>query len=72
MKVGLVDVDGHHFPNLALMKISSFHKQQGDTVEWVNYFERYNKVYASKIFTFMPRKNFRCKEYFEQYSLLTL
>lgn len=23
MKIGLIDVDGHHFPNLALMRISA-------------------------------------------------
>lgn len=34
MKVGLIDVDGHHYPNLALMKLSAWHKSQGDTVEW--------------------------------------
>lgn len=51
-KIGLIDVDGHNFPNLALMKIASFHKQQGDHVEWCNFFERYDKVYKSKVFTF--------------------
>jgi radical SAM superfamily enzyme YgiQ (UPF0313 family) len=54
MKTGLVDVDGHHFPNLALMKIANYHKQNGDTVEWVNHLERYDKVYQSKVFTFTP------------------
>lgn len=34
MTVGLIDVDGHNFPNLALMKLSAWHKAQGDTVEW--------------------------------------
>ena len=34
MKVGLIDVDGHGFPNLALMRISAWHKKQGDIVEW--------------------------------------
>lgn len=34
MKIGLIDVDSHNFPNLALMKISAWHKAQGDTVEW--------------------------------------
>jgi hypothetical protein len=34
MKIGLIDVDGHNFPNLALMKISAYHKVKGDTVEW--------------------------------------
>ncbi|GHT19931.1 hypothetical protein AGMMS4957_05370 [Bacteroidia bacterium] len=52
MKIGLIDVDGHHFPNLALMKIANYHKQQGNTVEWVNYFAKYDKVYQSKVFTF--------------------
>ena len=34
MNIGLIDVDGHNFPNLALMRISSYHKARGDTVEW--------------------------------------
>ena len=34
MKVALIDVDGHNYPNLALMKISAFHRMQGDRVEW--------------------------------------
>ena len=49
MKIGLVDVDGHNFPNLALMKIAAYHKKRGDIVEWVNFFERYDKVYISKV-----------------------
>lgn len=52
MKIGLIDVDGHNFPNLALMKISAFHRNCGDSVEWVNYLDRYDKVYMSKVFTF--------------------
>lgn len=35
MKIGLIDVDSHNFPNLPLMKISAFHKKQGDCVEMV-------------------------------------
>ncbi|GHT06372.1 hypothetical protein AGMMS49525_14580 [Bacteroidia bacterium] len=54
MKIGLIDVDGHRFPNLALMKLANYHRQQGDTVEWVNYLEHYDKVYQSKVFTFTP------------------
>jgi hypothetical protein len=54
MKTGIIAVDSHNFPNLALMKIAAFHKLRGDTVEWVNYLERYDKVYISKIFTFTP------------------
>lgn len=34
MKIGLIDVDGHNFPNLPLMKISAYHKAKGDSVEW--------------------------------------
>jgi hypothetical protein len=58
MKIGLIDVDGHKFPNFALMKIAKYHRQQGDTVEWVNHFERYDKVYKSKVFTFTPDNAF--------------
>jgi len=55
MKIGLIDVDGHKgFPNLALMKIASYHKSKGDSVEWWNGFLHYDKVYASKVFTFSP------------------
>lgn len=52
MKVGLIDVDGHNFPNLALMKISAYHKELGDKVEFVNFFKKYDKVYKTKVFTF--------------------
>lgn len=52
MKIGLIDVDGHHFPNLALMRISAYHKSIGDTVEWWwSDFEHYDIVYMSKIFS---------------------
>lgn len=54
MRIGLLDVDGHHFPNLALMKISAYHKQLGDVVEWANPFDRYDRLYKSKVFTFTP------------------
>ena len=50
MKVGLIDVDGHHYPNLALMKISAWHKAQGDEVEWWWGFTQYDRVYMSKVF----------------------
>jgi len=52
LKIGLIDVDGHNFPNLALMKISAWHKVQGDEVEWFFGFSKYDKVYMSKVFTF--------------------
>ena len=52
MKIGLIDVDGHHFPNLALMRISAYHKAQGDDVEWwMGDFFHYDIVYMSKIFS---------------------
>lgn len=56
MKVGLIDVDGHDFPNLALMKISAFHKFIGDTVEWCLPLDHYDRVYQSKVFdeTYSP------------------
>lgn len=55
MKIGLIDVDGHSgFPNLALMRLSAWHKNRGDSVEWWNGFCRYDRVYMSKVFTFTP------------------
>lgn len=51
MNIGLIDVDGHNFPNLALMKISSYHKSIGDDVEWCFPLKHYDKVYQSKIFS---------------------
>lgn len=52
MKIGLIDVDGHNFPNLALMRISSYHKAKGDDVEWWwSDFIHYDIVYMSKIFS---------------------
>ena len=50
MKIGLYDVDSHNFPNLALMKISAYHKAKGDDVEWINFFFNYDIVYVSKVF----------------------
>jgi len=52
MKVGLIDVDSHNFPNLALMKLSSYHKSRGDGVEFVEFWGKYDLVYKSKIFNF--------------------
>ena len=56
MRVGLVDVDGHNFPNLPLMKLSAWHKAQGDTVEWYEpmFSGHMDKVYLSKVFSFTP------------------
>lgn len=55
MRIGLIDVDGHSgFPNLALMKLSAWHKDRGDDVEWFVPLATYDKVYMSKVFTFTP------------------
>lgn len=56
MRVGLIDVDGHNFPNLPLMKISAYHKAQGDSVEWYQpmFSGHMDKVYMSKVFSFTP------------------
>lgn len=64
MKIGLLDVDSKSFPNLALMKLSAWHKSQGDSVElikpvlsWCG--EEYDRIYVSKVFgdeysTYLP------------------
>ena len=56
MNIGLVDVDGHNFPNLALMKLSAWHKAKGDHVEWCFPLRQYDIVYQSKVFddTYSP------------------
>ena len=52
MKIGLIDVDGHNFPNLALMRISAYHKVNGDLVEWWwSDLVHYDIVYMSKVFS---------------------
>lgn len=48
--IGLIDVDSHNFPNLALMKLSAYHKKRGDSVEWWNGLIHYDRVYQSKVF----------------------
>lgn len=56
MKIGLIDCDRHHFPNLPLMKLSAWHKWQGDSVEWYQplFSGHMDRVYVSKIFSFTP------------------
>ena len=58
MKIGLIDVDGHNFPNLPLMKLSARHKAKGDSVAWYEHLQHWNTefdiVYMSKVFTFTP------------------
>ncbi|MEY8573109.1 radical SAM protein, partial [Oscillospiraceae bacterium 21-37] len=60
LKIGLHDAEMEHFkgkkhfPNYALMKISAWHKAQGDTIEWWEPLGSYDKVYSSKVFGFTP------------------
>lgn len=58
MRIALNDSDRTKFPNLALMKLSAYHKSIGDTVEWYEPLmsSMYDKVYSSKIFTFTPKE----------------
>lgn len=56
MKIGLIDVDGKGFPNIALMKISTFHKSRKDIVEMATIGD-YDICYASKLFTFSEDLN---------------
>lgn len=56
MRIGLIDVDGHNFPNLPIMKLSAWHKEHGDSVEWYNpltaWLDPPDLVHVSKVFTF--------------------
>ena len=56
MRIGLIDVDSHNYPNLPLMKISAWHKSRGDQVEWYQplFSGHMDKVYMSKVFSFTP------------------
>lgn len=59
MKIGLVDVDSK-IPNIALMKLSTYHKINGNIVEfWKGVFfnDEYDKIYASKVFDFSKLPN---------------
>jgi len=55
VKIGLIDVDAENnrkakYPNLALMKLSAWHKAQGDAVDWWWGWDTYDRVYMSKVF----------------------
>jgi len=64
-KIGLIDNDmitrqTHNFPNLAIMKLSAWHKKQGDDVRLINFdminpmnmfTEYFDTVYISKVFS---------------------
>lgn len=57
-RIGLLDIDKKNFPNLALMKISNYHKEKGDSVEFANLFNKYDIIYKSKVFTFTKENNY--------------
>lgn len=50
MRVAVHDMDVTQFPNLALMKLSTYHKSKGHTVSWFSKWEEYDRLYASKVF----------------------
>jgi hypothetical protein len=59
MKIGIIDADlldnGTRHPNLALMKISGYNKEQGHSVTLLDSYiglNSYDKVYISRVFTF--------------------
>lgn len=66
MRIGIIDVDNYKqladcFPNLCLMKLSAWHKSQGDSVEWYTEMSHghFDKVYLSKVFSFTDDVSFR-------------
>lgn len=64
MNVGILAEDSV-FPNYALMKISAYHKDRGDYVEWgAPIFRSYDIIYKSKIFTFTAelKDSYDCRE----------
>lgn len=58
IKIGLIDVDSHNFPNLCLMKISAYHKIHGDIVQWYDNLSHYDIVYKSRVFDNTYSKDF--------------
>jgi hypothetical protein len=61
MKIGLHNTDKTRFPNLALLKLSAWHKAQGDVVERFIALCTYDKIYSASVFSwstpdpFLPR-----------------
>lgn len=57
MRIALHSSDKTHFPNLALMKLSAWHKAKGDIVKWYDdlWATTYDQIYSSKVFTFTQK-----------------
>ena len=51
IRIGLIDMDSHNFPNLCLMKLSAYHKAQGHQVCFWNPLFYFDVVYKSRVFT---------------------
>jgi len=66
MKVLLIDVDQTGFPNLALMKLSAWHKQRGDHVSLNNMNGSVSVVYISCVFTKNRPKALGIARFFEE------
>jgi hypothetical protein len=56
MNIGLIDIDKTNFPNLVLMKISSFYKNLGFNVELYNSEKQYDLCFASSVFTYTEKQ----------------
>lgn len=58
--IGLFDYEKTNYPNLALMKLSAWHKERGDTVKlWQGPLSQpYDKIYASKVFTWTKENKY--------------
>lgn len=60
MNIALHDADSHNFPNLALMKLSAWHKAHGDKVEMFMplYANKYDLIYSSKVFSWTKENRY--------------
>lgn len=88
MKIGIIDAEiigksKHRFPNLCSMKISSYHKKNGDDVKLLlsyDNLDEYDKVYISKVFikTKIPnerdgsKSESNCVDFYKNHPILTL
>ena len=64
MKIGLIDCDSYHFPNLPLMKLSAYYKAKGNNVEFAKKDGEYEVLFVSKILRKQKSRNFQKPELF--------